>query len=279
MTGRTMTGSSMTGRSKALIGVVALAVGVVAVSAVWFLFLRDDAPDAATSDAAIAALDDAGSVASGTTQGVDAEPVSVDGIWAVDTSIGTADYPFDDRSYVGYRVTEELASIGTNTVVGRTPGVTGELEIADTELITVDVLADFTGLESDSSGRDSTLRTQALETSTFPDATFVLSAPVELGEIPTEGETISVDAVGELTLRDVTNTVTVPLEATLVGDTIVVVGRATVAFADFGIAAPTAAIVVSVDDVGELEFQLFFTRSDRRRRGVAPCEPRAERGC
>jgi len=125
----------------------------------------------------------------------------------------------------------------------------------------VDILADFTRLESDSSGRDSALRTQALETAAFPEATFVSTGPVDLGEVPANGDTITVDAIGELSLHGVNNIITVPLEATLVGDTIVVVGRASVAFADFDIATPTAAIVVSVEDVGELEFQLFFTRS------------------
>jgi len=251
----------MSSRTKILVGSFGLAVAVGAF-VIWFFLLRDDAPDAATSDAAIAALgDDTGSTPSGTPPGGTAAPGSADGVWVVDTSIGTADYPFDDRTYVGYRVTEELASIGTNTVVGRTPGVSGRLEIAGTRMVMVDILADFTRLESDSSARDSALRTQSIETDTFPEATFELTEPIELGEVPANGETITVDAVGELTLRGVTNPITVPLEATLVGDTIVVVGRASVAFADFDIATPTAALVVSVDDVGELEFQLFFTRA------------------
>ncbi len=263
MTRRSMTGRTMTRRSRALVGVGGLAVVAVAGFAAWFFLLRDDAPEAATSEGAIAAIsDDTGSIPLGATPTVSAAPASVDGVWTVDTSIGTAEYPFDDRSYVGYRVTEELASIGANTVVGRTPGVSGRLEIAGTQITAVDLLADFTRLESDSGGRDSTLRTQALETATFPEATFELTEPVDLGTVPSTGETITIDAVGELTLHGVTNTVTVPLEATLVGDTIVVVGRASVAFADYDIDTPTAAIVVSVDDVGELEFQLFFTRSD-----------------
>jgi polyisoprenoid-binding protein YceI len=252
----------MSSRTKILIGSCGLVV-VVGAFVIWFFLLRDDAPDAATSDAAIAALGDAtGSTPSGSTPGGAAASESADGIWVVDTSIGSADYPFDDRTYVGYRVVEELASIGTNTVVGRTPGVSGRLEIAGTQMVMVDILADFTRLESDSSARDSSLRNQSLETDTFPEATFVSSEPIDLGEVPANGETITVDAVGELTLRGVTNPITVPLEATLVGNTIVVVGRASVAFADFDIATPTAALVVSVDDVGELEFQLFFTRAD-----------------
>jgi len=253
----------MTGRTRALIGAGGLAAVAVVAVAAWFFFLRDDAPDAATSDAAIAALgDDTGSIPPGNTPSGSVEPASVDGVWTVDTSVGTAEYPIDDRSYVGYRVTEELASIGTNTVVGRTLGVTGRLEIAGTRLMAVDILADLTRLESDSSGRDSALRTQALETAAFPEATFVSTGPVDLGEVPANGETVTIDAAGELTLHGVTNTVTVPLEATLVGDTIVIVGRASVAFADFDITTPTAAIVVSVDDVGELEFQLYFVRAD-----------------
>lgn len=253
----------MTGRSKGLIGAGGLAIVAVVVFAAWLFLVRDDAPDAATSDAAIAALGaDTKSSAPGTAPTVSGEVVSVDGVWTVDTSLGTADYPFDDRTYVGYRVTEELASIGTNTVVGRTLGVSGRLEIAGTQMTAVDVLADFTRLESDSSGRDSALRTQALETAAFPEATFVSTGAVDLGEVPSNGVTMTIDVVGELTLRGVTNPITVSLEATLVGDTVVVVGRASVAFADFDIATPTAAIVVSVDDVGELEFQLFFTRAD-----------------
>jgi polyisoprenoid-binding protein YceI len=255
----------VTGRSKTLIGAGAGA-GAIAVVAVvvfvgWFFLLRDSGPDAATSSNAVASLDAAtGSLAP--TDTIEAEPVSVDGVWSVDTDIGSAEYPFDDRSFVGYRVTEELAGIGGNTVVGRTVGVTGRVEIAGAQILAVDIVADFTRLESDSSGRDSALRTQSLETATFPEATFELTEPVELGAVPSDGETITVDATGELTLRDVTNTVTVPLEATLVGDTIVIVGRASVAFADFDITAPTAALVVSVEEVGELEFQLFLTRSD-----------------
>ena len=255
-------GRTVTGRTRALIGAGGLAAVVVVAFAAWFFLLRDDAPDAATSDAAIAALgDDTGSIPPGNTPSGTVEPASVDGVWTVDTSVGTAEYPFDDRSYVGYRVTEELASIGTNTVVGRTLGVSGRLEIAGTRMMAVDILADFTRLESDSNGRDSALRTQALETAAFPEATFVSTGPIDLGEVPSNGDTITIDAIGELTLHGVMNTIAVPLEATLVGDTIVVVGRASVAFADFDIATPTAAIVVSVDDVGELEFQLFFTRS------------------
>ena len=42
---------------------------------------------------------------------------------------------------------------------------------------------------------------------------------------------------------------------------IAVVGSAPLTFTDFGITMPTAPVVVSVEDNGTIEFQLFFSRS------------------
>ncbi len=57
-----------------------------------------------------------------------------------------------------------------------------------------------------------------------------------------------------------TQTVTFPLEAQLIGDTIVVVGSLDISFADYGVEVPASRIVVSVDDHGLIELQLFFSR-------------------
>jgi polyisoprenoid-binding protein YceI len=253
----------VTRRSKVLIGVVSTVALLVVGGGVAFLALRDSGPDAATSEGAVAVLDNrqAESDPGGAQPEPQPEPQTADGVWDVDSSVGVAEYPFDDRSYVGYRVDEELAGIGGNTVVGRTPVVDGSLTITGTQIADVSVVADVRQLESDSSGRDSSLQDQALETNTFPEASFRLTTSIELGSIPADGVTIAVDATGELSLHGVTRPVTVPLEATMVGDTIAVVGRASIAFADYDIEAPTAALVVSVEEIGELELQLFFTRA------------------
>ena len=66
---------------------------------------------------------------------------------------------------------------------------------------------------------------------------------------------------GELPIHGVTQTVTIPLQAQRVDDTIVVVGSLDTVFADYGVEVPTAPVVVSADDHGPLELQLFFTRS------------------
>ena len=69
----------------------------------------------------------------------------------------------------------------------------------------------------------------------------------------------SVEATGELTIHGVTTPVTIPLEAQLVGDNIVVVGSLDIVFADYGVSVPSAPVVLSAEDEGVVELQLFFT--------------------
>jgi hypothetical protein len=54
--------------------------------------------------------------------------------------------------------------------------------------------------------------------------------------------------------------VTVDLAAQLEGNVLVAVGSLPITFADFGVRAPTAPIVASVEDRGVMEFQLYFTK-------------------
>ena len=226
------------------------AVLVLFATAVWFFFFRDDAPDAVSLDAA------AGSVTSTSAGG---QAATLDGTWTIDTTVG--DGVVENSSFVGYRVQEELANVGAKTAVGRTNSLSGTFTFQGTTLSAADIDVDMTALESDSSGRDRQMRTQALETDTFPDATFTLTAPVDLGAVPETGTPFSVEATGDLTVHGVTRPVTVPIEGQLLGDSVVVIGRIDILFSDYDIDSPRAALVLSVEDQGEMEFQLFLTRT------------------
>jgi polyisoprenoid-binding protein YceI len=190
----------------------------------------------------------------------DGAPASeVDGTWNIDRTIGT----FDDftSTFAGYRVQEELASIGAKTAVGRTPDVEGTFTIDGDEIPKAEFTVDMTTLTSDEDRRDNALRNQAIETSRFPTATFTLTEPIALDRIPAEGNKISVDATGDLTLHGVTKEVTIPLEAQRTGDAIAVTGQIDIPFADFDISQPTSFAVLSVEDHGILEVQLFLTKT------------------
>ena len=134
------------------------------------------------------------------------------------------------------------------------------MTIDGSTLTATNITADMTALTTNNSRRDGPAR-NALGTSQFPSATFVLTSPVDLGDAATTGAKTTVTATGDLTVHGVTKTVDIPLEAQLTGDTVVVVGSLPVVFSDFGITAPTAPVVLSVDDHGTMELQLFFTRA------------------
>ena len=240
--------------------VVVMVVGAVVVlaAAVWFFVLRDTAPpppDLGKAAAVAAAAQTTTEAPATTTEApattTEAPQVGLSGTWTVDASIGT---------YVGFRVDEELArGIGAVTAVGRTPTVSGTFELDGSTLVAAEITADLGKIRTDRAGRDGKVK-QALDTGNHPEATFTLAGPVDLGDPPSEGAQIEVTATGTLTLKGVTNDVEVNLSATLIGEIVTVVGTFDIMFADYGIEAPSAPIVVSVEDHGVVEIQLFLTR-------------------
>jgi hypothetical protein len=249
-------------------------IGVVAVAAIgWWFLLRSaapPAPDLASAVETASAAQTGSTVATSTTvthpttssasetTTTAVAVASTAGTWAVDTDIGS----FSDftSTWVGYRVQEVLGNgIGSATAVGRTPLVVGSVVLTDDAIEAVEVTADLRGLRSDKVYRDGKVRS-ALHTDDHPTATFALLGPVTLGDL--DGDGVSVDAVvpGTITINGMTGPVEVTLAATLVGDVVTVVGSFPIVFADHGIEAPGASIVVSVEDHGIVEFQLFLTR-------------------
>ena len=266
-----------TTRKRLVIAGSALGVLVVGAIVAWLLF-SGNAPDEATlADAVDVVVSDreGDSAGSGTTEapvvttegvtttttddGSGDEPIRVDGTWSVDTTIGQFSFQDATSSFAGFRVAEELSGIGAVDAVGRTPDVAGTITLEGTTLVAGSFTADLSTLTTDRSRRDSAVR-RALAVTEFPTATFEISEPIDFGSIP-DGETaISVSAEGDLTVKGVTNRATIDLEAQLVDDVIVVVGQIPVVFADFGVAVPSAAIVLRAEDHGIIEVQLFFTR-------------------
>jgi polyisoprenoid-binding protein YceI len=239
---------------------IALAILAGAAYGVWYLFLKPSGP-AAVSDATLPPLPSssaapgasASAASSGSTSG------GFDGTWNVDTSVGSvAD---GSGTFVGYRVQEQLASIGANTAVGRTGDVTGSLTMAATRITAATITADLTSLQSDDNRRDGQLSHQGIQTSQFPTATFTLTSPIDLGSVPADGTTFTVNATGQLTLHGVTKDVTIPLKGKRSGDTVVVAGSLPIVFADYGISKPNSFAVLSIADQGMMELQVFFRRA------------------
>lgn len=242
-----------------LILAVALAV-LAAAGGLAYLFLRGaPPPPVSLGSPSPGASSPAATTPPGASGGTSTSaPGGLDGTWTIDPSIGS----FSDfsSSYVGYRVDETFTNQQANTAVGRTPNVTGTLTLEGSTITAVDVTADMTSLRSDDSRRDGQLGRQAIQTDRFPTATFRLTGPIELGDVPADGETISATATGDLTLHGVTRSVQVPIQAQLAGDVVTVIGSIEIQFADYGIEQPTSFIVLSIEDHGIMELQLHFRR-------------------
>ncbi len=235
------------------VGVV-LAVPAGGAGLYWWMF-----GGSAPAEVALPSSSPAASGSTPSTGSTGSADAGFEGVWAVDTETGS----FEDftSSFAGYRVEEELGGIGANTAVGRTPDVSGTLEVQGTAITAVSVEVDMTTLTSDDERRDNSIRTRGLETGSFPTAAFELTEPIEVGEAPGAGDVVEVEAVGELTLHGVTRQVTVPIQARWTGELIEVVASFDVALADYDIEPPTGFLVLSIADAGTIELNLLFGRA------------------
>jgi polyisoprenoid-binding protein YceI len=229
-----------------------LLIAAVVGGIIWFF--GGDAPDAVDLEQTASAADDpSAEETAGSADGID-------GNWTVDTGVGEFSVTEETTAtFAGFRVEEVLTTLGSTTAVGRTPGVSGSIDINGTTLESAEIVADLTEVVSDQQRREGAIQ-RTLATSANPNATFVLTEPVELGEGAASGDPVSVTAVGELTVNGTTNKVEIPLEAQLVNGAVLVTGSTEIDFADYGVPAPSAPIVISVEDHGILEFQVWLAR-------------------
>ena len=166
----------------------------------------------------------------------------------------------DGESFVGYRIGETFADIGTATAVGRTSDLSAELDFDGAQITRVVIVADLRTLRSDQSRRDQALRNRGLETDTYPTATFTLSEPIAIGEAALSGGLIEQSVRGTLELHGVANEVEIALTGQLVDGLAVIVGSSEIALADYEIVPPTNFRVISIEDSGTMEFQIILAR-------------------
>ncbi|TDD68496.1 YceI family protein [Jiangella aurantiaca] len=223
-------------RRRVVIGVGALAALVLVVIGGTYLYINvisDDAPAPLT-------LETSAPPASG-------GDTDLSGTWTV-----------AEGSEAGYRV-DEVLNGQDNTVVGRTSDVTGQITVADGEATEGEITVDMTTITTDSGSRDGQFRGPIMQTDQFPTSTFTLTSPVPLDGLDAGGP-ISVTATGDLTVRDVTQSIEVQLDVQRSGDGVQVAGSGEIQFADFEVDPPNLGFV-RVEDHGTVEFLLTLSRS------------------
>ncbi len=185
----------------------------------------------------------------GTGAGGASTPAAAVGTWTVTTG-----------SQAGYRVRERLAQLDAESdAVGRTDQVTGSITVAasgdSVQVTDATIDVDTSSITSDKSQRDNRLRTQGLETDTYPTASFKLTKPVDVPADIFSGSVVDVTLTGDLTLHGVTKTVDIPAQAQILNGQIQIQGSITFPLSDYGMVAPNiGGFILSIADQGALEF-------------------------
>ena len=165
---------------------------------------------------------------------------------------------------VRYRVREQLVGRDLpNDAVGETSAVSGSIVIDDAGRVVRDqsrIVADVTGLTSDSDRRDGYVQRRLLETEEHSTVTLV---PTEFHGLPAalpESGSASVHIIGELTVKGVTRPTTWQATVNFQADR--VTGSASTAFTfdDFELTQPRVPVLLSVADTIRLEYDFAFER-------------------
>ena len=149
-----------------------------------------------------------------------------------------------EGSEATFTVTEQLASLSLpNDAVVRTNALSGHVSLDGQEsVIEIDLLQ----LSSDSSYRDRYIRERMF--ANHPTGTFTVQGLDELPDGFADGDMVSAQVDGDLTVRGITTPLTFDVEARDDGDVVFIIGRTTFSWDQLQIPKPTANSVVSVED-------------------------------
>lgn len=218
----------------------------------------DGTGDALADESDADETDDQGDRGDGASAGPDGSTDGADGTWRVTTELEAYDLATSTGSFIGYRIDEELATIGVTQAVGRTPDVDGQVTVDGTSVTEAVVTGDLRQLVSDQPRRDGRVA-DALRVGDEPTVRFVADPIALPGEL-TDGGRLDVEVPGRLEAAGRTADVTAEVTVQRRGDVVVLTGSTSVALADLGITPPSAAIVVSVADTATIEWQLYLVR-------------------
>jgi polyisoprenoid-binding protein YceI len=164
-------------------------------------------------------------------------------------------------SSASYHAREQLVGKTLpSDAVGTSKSVTGALVLGADGSVVADqsqITVDLSKLQSDESRRDNFVKSDTLQTSRFPMATFVPNAVQGLTmPLPTSGPA-TFQLLGDLTVHGVTRPVTWQVTANFADSTVTGSATTAIKITDFGMTPPKAGPVLSIED--GLTLELAFT--------------------
>lgn len=131
-----------------------------------------------------------------------------------------------------------------NDAIGTTHSVQGSFQIRTSTsplVVAMNIKVDLSTLQSDSQMRDNYVRRHALETDTYPMATFVSTETQGLPTSYSDGQTVHFQLIGNMTMHGKTNKEVFDVQGKVVGNTVTGTATTTLYMTDFGIQPPNLA--------------------------------------
>mgnify|MGYP005843931967 CR=1 FL=1 len=170
------------------------------------------------------------------------------------------------ESQVAYAVNEQFLRDGIRdfTAIGVTQEVEGTVTFdpANPQKSSVGPLTiNISTFKSDDERRDNAIRDRWLESARFPLATFTPTSIEGLPESYTEGEEITIQITGDLTVRDVTKPVTFETTGVIAGNEMRGTATTNILMTDFGFDPPSILNVLRAENGVAITFD-FVARAN-----------------
>ena len=151
-----------------------------------------------------------------------------------------------NQTTASYSVYENLIlqNKPNNDAVGTTHSVQGSFKIRSGSsplVAAMNIQVDLRTLQTDSAMRDNYVRRNALQTDTYPYATFVSVSTQGLPASYSDGQTVHFQLTGNLTMHGKTNKEVFDVQGKVAGNTITGTATSTIYMTDFGIQPPNLA--------------------------------------
>lgn len=187
------------------------------------------------------------------TEGIDAQgaksaSTDVNGTWVVS---GT---PGKNASSVGFTFNELLPG-DERTTSGSTQDIEGQMTIEGGSLTAGEVTVDMSNIVTDKDVRDENVRRKILHTEKYPEATFILTQPADVSQLPEDGTVGTVTLTGNLTIHGETNSITQEFNVLRSGDTVVVHADVPIKRSDYGVETPEF-VAAKIAEDGEVNIRL-----------------------
>lgn len=240
---------------KLILGLVAAVVLLgVAGGAGWWFFVREDDELATNAPEIPADLVQRTATPDG---GAEPSPTETTG-----DSDGLTFRVISERSEAAYFADEKLASLPLpSKAKGSTTAITGAFHLTEDgfaldESQESSFTVDLTTLKSDEDRRDNRVQNDALQTSQFPTATFVVTGVSGVETDVAPGAETKFQLTGMLDLHGVEREIVWDVKARRDGNVITALATTTFLYEDFNITRPNIANFVTVEDDVTLQMQI-----------------------